>query len=73
MSEDAIDRRDYGRLEATVDQLVKEMHQMKTTMEQMNETMQQARGGWRAIAFVSGVAATVGAAIAWVATHIRFG
>jgi len=38
----------------------------------MRDMMQQARGGWRTIMVISGVASTMGAALAWVASHIKF-
>lgn len=68
-----IDRRDYGRLEAQVSQLTTDVHQLKQTVEQMRDMMSEARGGWRAIALVSGVAGSLGAALTWVLTHVRFG
>jgi hypothetical protein len=71
MTDETIDRRDYGRLEAQVEQLARDVHTLKETVEGMRDMMQQARGGWRAIALVSGVAATMGAAISWVASHVK--
>jgi uncharacterized protein YlxW (UPF0749 family) len=72
MSDDPIDRRDYGRMEAQVEQLTKDVHALKETVEVMRDMMQQAQGGWRAIAMLSGVAGIVGAGVTWVATHIKF-
>lgn len=69
---DQIDRRDYGRLEAQVEQLTKDVHDLKETVETMRDMMQQARGGWRAIALVSGIAGTIGAALTWLSAHIKF-
>lgn len=72
MSDESIDRRDYGRLEAQVEQLTKDVHALKETVEVMRDMMQQAQGGWRTLMFLSGVAGTVGASIAWAVGHIKF-
>lgn len=72
MPDDAIDRRDYGRMEAQVEQLTKDVHVLKETVEVMRDMMQQASGGWKAIALLSGIAGSVGAGISWIATHIKF-
>lgn len=72
MSDEPIDRRDYGALEQKVAQLTIDVHAMKETIDGMRDMMQQAQGGWKAIALVSGIAGTVGAAIAWVASHVKF-
>ena len=72
MSDESIGLRDYGRLEAQVEQLTKDVHALKETVETMRDMMQQAQGGWKAIALVSGIAGTVGAAVAWLATHVKF-
>jgi hypothetical protein len=69
---DSIDRRDYGRLEAQVEQLTKDVHALRLTVEMMSAMMQEAKGGWRAIAMMAGVAGTIGAAVSWIATHVKF-
>jgi len=72
MPDEQIDRRDYGRLEAQVEQLTKDVHALRLTVEMMSAMMQEAKGGWKAIAMMSGVAGTVGAGVAWIATHVKF-
>lgn len=72
MSDDQIDRRDYGRMEAQVEQLTRDVHTLKETVETMRDMMQQAQGGWRAIVMLSGIAGAVGAGISWVVTHVKF-
>jgi hypothetical protein len=47
MNLDSIDRRDYGKLEAQVEQLTKDVHTLKETVETMRDLMQNAVGGWR--------------------------
>lgn len=66
-----IDRRDYGRLEAQVSQLTNDVHALKQTVEAMKEMMTEARGGWKTILMLAGVAASVGAFITWIASHVR--
>lgn len=76
MSEDfievSIDRRDYGRLEAQVEQLTADVHALKKTVETMRDMMQQARGGWRTLMFLSGIAGSIGAVLSWAISHIKF-
>jgi uncharacterized protein YlxW (UPF0749 family) len=72
MSGEQIDRRDYGRMEAQVEQLTKDVHDLKETVEVMRDMMQQARGGWKAIAMLSGIAGATGAGISWAIGHIKF-
>lgn len=67
----SIDRREYGRMEAQVEQLTKDVHALKEAVENMRDIMQQARGGWMLMLMLSGLAGTVGAAIAWVVTQIK--
>lgn len=72
MSDEYIDRRDYGRLEAEVAQLVKAVATLQNDVAQMREMMQQARGGWRAIALVGGISATITSCVMWVVQHVQF-
>lgn len=58
-------RRDLDRLASTLEHLAK-------SMDDVRDTLTEAKGGWRAVAMISGVAGTLGAAIAWVAQHVRF-
>ena len=72
MTNEQIDRRDYGRLEAQVAQLTVDVHDLKETVETMRDMMQQAKGGWRTLMFLSGVAGSIGAALSWIVSHIKF-
>ena len=67
-----VNLREYGRMEAQVEQLTQDVHALKETVETMRDMMQQAQGGWRAIALISGIAGTFGAGVAWVVTHVKF-
>jgi GTP1/Obg family GTP-binding protein len=72
MSEE-IDRRDYGRMEAQVEQLTKDVHTLKETVETMRDMMQQAKGGWRTLMFLAGIAGSVGAMLSWILAHMKWG
>lgn len=72
MTNEQIDRRDYGRLEAQVAQLTVDVHALKETVETMRDMMQQAKGGWRTLMFLSGVAGSIGAGLSWIVSHIKF-
>lgn len=63
-AEVAAQRRDLDRLVATIEHLAK-------SMDDVRDTLTEARGGWRAVAMISGVAATLGAAISWVVQHVK--
>lgn len=65
-----IDRRDYGKLEAQVEQLTKDVHTLKETVETMRDLMQNAMGGWRVLMMVGGAAGTLGALVAWASSHV---
>jgi prefoldin subunit 5 len=54
-------QRDLGRLEAKVEQLTKQVSDMQSDLEKISTTLAEARGGWRAVAFISGISATLGA------------
>lgn len=70
MSDDAIDRRDYGRLEAQVEQLTRDVHAMQKTMEDMRDLLQQATGGWKLLMAVGGAAAAAATGISWALQHV---
>lgn len=71
MPDSQISQREYGQLEAHVAQLRDDVRALQTTVNAMAEMMAQARGGWRTIAIIGGIAGTIGGAIAWVVSHIK--
>ena len=71
MTDEAIDRRDYGRLEAEVSQLRSDVHKLKETVEEMRDMMQQAKGGWRTALLIGGMSASVATAVTWIVAHVR--
>lgn len=48
-------------LQEQVKQLHRDMQKMNDTLIQINTTLSEARGGWRTLMMVGGVAATAGA------------
>ena len=68
-----IDLRDYGRMEAQVAQLIKDVEDMKSNVQAMRDLMEQSKGGWRTLVFLGGVASSIGALITWMLTHVKVG
>lgn len=68
---DVIDRRDYGKMEAQVERLTRDVHELTQTVEEIRDMMQQANGGWRAVVLLGGIASAIGAAISWALSHIK--
>lgn len=72
MADDPIDRRDYGRLEAQVEQLTADVHSLKETVETMRDMMQQAHGGWKTLMLVGGAAAAAATSVSWILQHTNY-
>ena len=68
-----IDLRDYGRLEAQVEQLIKDMDTLTTNVQAMRDLMEQSKGGWKMLAILGGFAGTIGGAIGWFLSHLKVG
>ena len=66
---EGIDMREYGRLEAEVAQLTKDMKFLKETVEAMRDMMQESKGGWKVIMMLSGISGSIGAVLSWLVTH----
>lgn len=65
-AEMAAQRRDLDNMARALDKLV-------VSVQSMRDTMTEARGGWRAIMLIGGVAATLGGAVSWLLQHVKFG
>lgn len=66
MSEDM--HRDLGRHEAEIEALQADMRDLKRDVKTILTTLSEARGGWRTLMLVSGVAGAVGALLGNLAT-----
>lgn len=76
MEETMIDPREFGRLENSVDNLKKEVDEIKVKQAQMDlkidmvlERLSEAKGGWRALMLLGGAGATLGGFVTWFFTH----
>jgi uncharacterized coiled-coil protein SlyX len=63
-AEVAAQRRDLDRLATTLEHIAK-------AMDDVRDTLTEARGGWRAVAMIGGIAGTLGAAVAWMVQHVK--
>lgn len=73
-----VDPRDYGKLEAQVERIIKdvdnlsdEIKQLKESIQAIRDLMEQSKGGWKTLVYLGGLASTVGGLIAWIASHIK--
>jgi len=78
LDEAMIDPQEFGALKAEVqaqrrdlDRIAVALEKLAGSVSDLQTTMNEARGGWRAVAFVGGIGATAGGAIAWAVQHIK--
>lgn len=65
MSEQSLsDQRDIGRLEAKVENLERTVSSMDTKIDTLTAYMSEARGSWRTLLAIGGLASACGAAVA---------
>lgn len=59
--------RDLGRHEAEIESLQREIHELRLEVKEISRMLNEARGGWRSLMLVGGIASTIGAALtkAW--------
>lgn len=74
-----ISPREFGKLEEQVSTLVVQLNKqyklienMDSRMQEIENTLAEAKGGWKAFMYVSGVSGSVGAFITWLATQFTF-
>ena len=60
-----IDPRDFGRLEAKVEELGRGMAALAEQLATVNATLNEARGGWRVLLMVGGAGATLSGVVSW--------
>ena len=56
-------------LQDDMDRMVKEMAEIKKALNAIDRTLSEAKGGWKTLVVVGGVASSIGAAAAWIANH----
>ena len=64
-----IDPREYGKLEATVSQLQKEIHETRQDVRELLSKVNRAEGGWKIFLMVGTACATIGAIAAKVVSY----
>ena len=73
-----IDPQEFGRLQAQVETLIKSDASKTELLVKLADDMQavrlqlaEARGGWKLLVALGGASGTVGAGLAWAASHLR--
>jgi hypothetical protein len=61
---------DLGRHDAQIEQLKEDMQAVKADVHDIKLMLSEARGGWKTLMLVGGIAASVGAVVAKAATWI---
>jgi type IV secretory pathway TrbD component len=56
--------RDLGAHEAKIEQLQRDVEAIRTDLHRVVVAFEQARGGWRTIAILAGISATIGGFVA---------
>jgi len=67
---DPIDPRDFGALEAKVEELEKKVDAMSHKLDDILITLNEAKGGWRMLMGVAGAAAAGASALQWAFNHV---
>lgn len=57
--------RDLGRHDAEISNLKAEVHAMRVDLSEIKQMLSEAKGGWRVLMAVSGLAATISSGITW--------
>jgi phage shock protein A len=60
-----------ARLEEQFSAMRATLEKMEERMESMERQLAEARGGWRTLMALGGAAATLGAAVTWLMSHVR--
>lgn len=67
-----IDLQEYGQLIQKVEQLTADMRRVNDQLTNITQILSQADGGWRALVYVGGAAATLTAGVSWALSHVSF-
>lgn len=65
-----IDPQEFGKLQATVEALERDMAGMRGDIRIIRDTITEARGGWRILLLIGGAAATISASVTWAIQHV---
>lgn len=56
-------------LQDDMERMIKEMAEIKKTLNAIDRTLSEAKGGWKTLVVVGGIASSLGATVAWIANH----
>lgn len=73
-----INPQEFGKLQAEVaalrkdiDEIAAELKEVVTTLRSIQSTLSEAKGGWKTLMMIGGIAASLGAALAWVFNNVQ--
>lgn len=52
-----------------IDRIVSRLDEMAQSVQKIEKTLSEARGGWKALVWVSGFSGSFGAAVTWFVNH----
>ena len=52
-----------------LDEIAKEMKQVREALAEINKTLSEAKGGWKVLMMIGGAGGAVGSFITWVVAH----
>lgn len=67
-----VDPKEFGELTAQVEQLAKEMEEVRHELTAIKITLAEARGGWKVLMLLGGAVAGLASAVTWAVQHIKF-
>lgn len=62
-----------ARLETEIAHLQRSVTALSDKLDSIQDMLAEARGGWRAMMWIGGAAASIGAAASWIAQHVSWG
>jgi hypothetical protein len=65
-------QRDLGRMEAQISNLCSEVKELTEKVDTISTTLSEAKGGWKFLLAVGGMAGAIGSAITYFFQHFPF-
>ena len=60
---------DIKHLQDDMDSMKEDVAAIRKSIEEINKTLSEAKGGWKTLVVVGGIASSLGATVAWIANH----